>query len=46
MWFGTGNGLNRYDGYNVLKFKHDPNDPNSISGNTIRTLHEDKLGFI
>lgn len=46
MWFGTANGLNRYDGHNFIVFKHDPDDPNSISGDSIRTLHEDRQGHI
>ncbi len=31
MWFGTFNGLNRFDGYSVQVFNHDINDPNSLS---------------
>lgn len=33
MWFGTRDGLNKYDGYNFLLFDHNPNDTNSISNN-------------
>ncbi len=46
MWFGTNDGLNRYDGYNLKVFRNDPNDSNSISDNTIRSLFEDKRGNI
>jgi len=38
MWFGTGDGLNRYDGYNFKVYYHDPNDPSSISNNQISAL--------
>jgi ligand-binding sensor domain-containing protein len=33
MWFGTQDGLNRYDGYTVKVFKLDSDDINSISEN-------------
>ena len=41
MWFGTGDGLNRYDGYKFKIFRNDPLDSNSISNNEIRCLYED-----
>ena len=40
MWFGTQDGLNRYDGYRFLTFKHDPEDPTSLSGNYIDQLYQ------
>lgn len=46
MWFGTVDGLNRYDGYNVKVFNIDKDNPNSISNNTIRCLIEDEFGRI
>jgi ligand-binding sensor domain-containing protein len=30
MWFGTEDGLNRYDGYSFKVFKHNPKQPNSL----------------
>ncbi len=38
MWFGTQEGLNRWDGYTFTVFAHDPADPGSISDESIRTL--------
>lgn len=38
MWFGTIDGLNRFDGYNFEVFKNDPNDSNSVSDNIIMSL--------
>ena len=32
IWFGTPNGLNRFDGYTFKVFVHDPENPKSISG--------------
>jgi signal transduction histidine kinase/ligand-binding sensor domain-containing protein/CheY-like chemotaxis protein len=46
MWFGTVNGLNRYDGYNIEEFRHDPTDPHSLTGNWIDDLYEDSSGTI
>lgn len=44
MWFGTDDGLNRYDGYSVKIFKHSTTDSNSIADNTILSLLSDKKG--
>lgn len=44
LWIGTINGLNRYDGYNIRVYKHDPLDPNSISHNRILAGHVDRQG--
>ncbi len=41
MWFATENGLSRYDGYKFVNFFHNPDDPNSIPGNSILTLATD-----
>ena len=46
IWFGTDDGLNRYDGYSFKIFRHAPNDSNSISDNSIWALTEDKKGNI
>lgn len=44
MWFGTQNGLNRYDGYKFTIFINNPQDSTSISGNYIRCIYEDSKG--
>ena len=42
LWIGTHNGLVRYDGYNFVTYKHNPNDISSIDNPFIFTLYEDK----
>ena len=42
IWFATRDGLNRYDGYQVTIFKHQPADSNSISDNYIKCIFEDR----
>ncbi|OFY48773.1 MAG: hypothetical protein A2Y87_03260, partial [Bacteroidetes bacterium RBG_13_46_8] len=44
IWFGTWNGLNRYDGYNFTVFKPVPGDSFSLTNNAIKTLCEDNSG--
>jgi signal transduction histidine kinase/ligand-binding sensor domain-containing protein/DNA-binding response OmpR family regulator len=41
MWFGTGRGLNRFDGTNFKIYTHDAFDPNTIPYNSIDFLVED-----
>ena len=40
MWFGTKNGLNRFDGSSFRLFQNTPDDPKSLQGNYIETLYE------
>lgn len=35
IWIGTGDGLNRYDGYRVKNFFHSPRNENSVVNNSI-----------
>jgi len=46
MWFGTQNGLNKFDGYSFERFFNDPADPNTISSNWIFDICEDQNGMI
>ncbi len=41
MWFGTLDGLNRYDGYNITIYNNNPKDTGSISDNTIHCIYQD-----
>ncbi|MEW4925461.1 two-component regulator propeller domain-containing protein [Algibacter sp. 2305UL17-15] len=44
MWFGTHDGLNKYDGYNFTVYNPDPNNPKSINSNLIFALDGDEQG--
>src|SRR4051812_36303218 len=46
IWFGSMSGLNKYDGYNVITYKHIPYDSGSLIGNSVFSLWEDKEGII
>jgi ligand-binding sensor domain-containing protein len=46
MWFGTANGLNKYDGYSFTTYKYAPLDSASLSGPWINLLYEDTHGDI
>ena len=41
MWFGTHDGLNRYDGYQFKQFRHDPQNTHSLSSSMITVIYED-----
>ncbi|HEY4338285.1 MAG TPA: two-component regulator propeller domain-containing protein, partial [Puia sp.] len=44
MWFGTRDGLDRYNGYEFTVYKNVPNDPKTISNNFITGITEDGNG--
>jgi ligand-binding sensor domain-containing protein/signal transduction histidine kinase len=44
IWFGTDEGLNRYDGYEFKVFKHAANDSTTLTDNSIHALLVDKTG--
>ncbi len=44
IWLGTRDGLNRYDGYEFVTYKHDPKNPASLPASSILTLLEDESG--
>jgi len=46
LWFGTIDGLNRYDGYEFKVYSNETTDSTSISDNFISALHEDSNGYI
>ena len=49
MWFGTQDGLNRYDGYEFRVYEHEPDAPHSLSSNWVQRCHrdpQDRLWFV
>jgi len=46
MWFGTQDGLNKYDGTKISVYRNDPGNPKSIRRNYIQALYEDRQGNI
>lgn len=46
LWFGTPNGLFRYDGYEFESFSYHMSSDISISNNFITSLHTDSMGIL
>ena len=46
MWFGTKDGLNRYDGYTFKVYRNDRADSESIGSNFILSLYETREGTL
>ena len=46
MWFGTRDGLNKYDGYQITVYKNNREDTNSLSNDFITNIIEDSKGIL
>lgn len=44
LWFGTASGLNRYDGYTLRVYRHEPADSTSLPDNFIADIQPDADG--
>lgn len=46
MWFGTQDGLDKYDGRDFTAYRHDPDNINTPSDNWVWALLEDQSGLL
>jgi len=46
LWFGTQDGLNKYNGYNFQKFYHESTNSNSLISSSFGRIYEDSKGFL
>lgn len=46
LWIATYDGLCRYDGHQFVVYRHDENDPHSLSSNRVIKLSEDNAGYL
>jgi ligand-binding sensor domain-containing protein/signal transduction histidine kinase/AraC-like DNA-binding protein len=46
MWFGTWDGINRFDGNNFVSFKTRPGDSSTLKSNRIDNIIEDHQGYL
>ncbi len=46
LWFGTQDGLNKYDGYQFTVYRHNKYDSSSLSDNCINAIYEDVDGYL
>ena len=46
MWFGTWNGLSKFDGYRFKTYKSTPSDPESLLNNRVDLIVEDSYQYI
>jgi ligand-binding sensor domain-containing protein/signal transduction histidine kinase len=46
LWFGTVDGLNRYDGYQIRIFRHEPGEASSLGSSFVHTLSVDRSGSL
>lgn len=46
MWFGTQDGLNKYDGYSFKKFYHESSNENSLISSSFSRIYEDSKGYL
>jgi ligand-binding sensor domain-containing protein/signal transduction histidine kinase len=46
MWFSSKNGIFRFDGYQMINYKNNPLDPNSLASNQMDAICTDSTGSV
>lgn len=46
LWFATGDGLSRYDGYSFRTYRFERGNPNSLASNTVQAILEGQGGVL
>ncbi|HEX6170924.1 MAG TPA: two-component regulator propeller domain-containing protein, partial [Chitinophagaceae bacterium] len=46
IWIATADGLNRFDGYKVDVYRHEPGNKKSLPGNLVNCLFTDSRGTV
>ncbi|MCH9007202.1 histidine kinase [candidate division KSB1 bacterium] len=46
IWFATEDSLNKYDGYDMTAYYHDPSNPKSLSASNFGKIYEDRFGIL
>ncbi len=46
IWLATATELQRWDGHSFKSYKNDPDDPGSLSANSVLEIHEDPRGVL
>ncbi|SMD08727.1 Two component regulator propeller [Pedobacter africanus] len=46
MWFGTWDGINRFDGHDFVTYKSRPGDSSTLKSNRIDHIVEDRQGYL
>lgn len=44
LWFGTEDGLDKFDGTNFKVYRHKPGDSTTLGANEVLSIHEDRSG--
>lgn len=46
LWFGSNDGLHRFDGETLLSYRNNPQNPHSVSDDTVLAVFEDRAGIL